>query len=483
MGLTEALGAWTDGRGPLYERLAHAIRTAVARRDIHPGSKLPPERHLAALLTVSRSTVVAAYDLLRNDGTLESRQGAGTWVRAHDGAPLSVDAPREVGNHPLFRTLLECRTDTIGFTVGCPEAVSFVPRTLAAVARDEAPELMRTTGYKPMGLTALREQVAQMFTDDGVPTQSDQILITAGAQQAIVLTALGFLRPGDTALVEEATFPGALDAFTLAGARVASIAMDDAGARADSLRDALARTNARLVYLIPSFHNPTGITMPETRRREILRVARESGIPVVDDTTLADIVLDDRPRPLPLAASGDTDAVVTVGSISKLFWGGLRVGWIRAPDTTITRLARLKTALDLGSPLIDQAVAARLLPLRARAVAERRAGLAPRLAHLAELLREHLPDWRFAMPSGGLFVWAQIPRGDATEFAQVALREGVEIVPGTAMSPDGGHRDRVRLPFLVPEPALEEGIRRLGAAWRAYAPEPRRARASVEVLV
>jgi DNA-binding transcriptional MocR family regulator len=167
--------------------------------------------------------------------------------------------------------------------------------------------------------------------------------------------------------------------------------------------------------------------------------------------------------------------VLSAGSFSKRAWGGLRVGWLRGPAGAITRLAELKAMNDLGSPMLDQAIAARLVPHFDRLRADQRAMLRRNLTVVGDLLAESLPSWEWREPTGGPSLWIRLPFGTAASFAQVALRYGVEVIPGDVMSPDGSHGDHIRFPYTGEPPVMEETIRRLAQAWRSYAPaeEPR----------
>ena len=215
--------------------------------------------------------------------------------------------------------------------------------------------------------------------------------------------------------------------------------------------------------------------MPKTARREVARIAVELGVPVIDDGTLADLVLDGAPPPL-IASFAPDAPVLTIGSLSKLMWPGLRIGWVRAPEPIVERLARLKSANDLGSPLLTQAIAVRLLGVLDEARRLRKLELKPRRDVMADLLKDHLPDWNFRLPAGGLFFWVKLPVGDSREFAQVALRHGVLILPGPTMSATEQHGPFLRIPFLAEPKAMRAGVRRLTAAWRDYQAGDRRER-------
>jgi DNA-binding transcriptional MocR family regulator len=203
---------------------------------------------------------------------------------------------------------------------------------------------------------------------------------------------------------------------------------------------------------------------------------------LIDDCTLADIALEGATPP-PLAAYAPQAAIITIGSLSKLVWPGLRVGWVRAPAWIVERLARLKSSLDLASPLLTQTVAVRLVEDIDRARRLRRLQLKPRRDLLAALLRKHLPEWTFRVPSGGLFLWAKLPRGDSRELAQVALRHGVIILPGPHASAAGRYESFLRIPFLAEPETLRTGVKRLSAAWKDYHSNSRPARDPRVVVV
>lgn len=469
--LATLLGDWSAGDGPLYRQLATALRRAIEAGAIPAGTVLPPERQLARVLSLSRSTVVSAYERLKTDGWLMSRQGSGTWVADRDAGP---DADAVVASR-LFQPIPEdappaAGEDLIELTIAAAPGSAAVAETIAALDPADVAALTATHGYLPPGLRELRAAVADRFSRSGVPTTEEQVLVTTGAHQAISLIARHVLQPGETVLVESPTFPGALDALRGTGARLVPIPVDDDGPRVDAIADLATRTSPRLIHVTPTFHNPTGAVMAAERRRALVDLARELRVPVVDDLALVDISLDDVAVPPPLAALDPEAPILSVGSVSKLFWCGLRVGWIRASEAVVARLQRTKTVADLGSPLLDQLVATRLLDRVEDARAERAAALRPRRDALEALLEEHLPAWRWRRPRGGFSLWVELPHGSGDEFADVAARHGVAIVPGSSLSADETHRRFVRLVYIADTDTLERGVARLAAAWDAYAP-------------
>jgi DNA-binding transcriptional MocR family regulator len=480
-----ALGNWSAGEGPAYRRLAAALKAAIRAGEVGPGQRLPAERVLARLLSLSRTTVVAAYEILRQEEWLESRQGSGTRVASGSGAASAL--PPEEGTvsfrgHPVYRGLIEGSGGTIEFLGAHLPGNDLLSRDLATVDRKALAEILRGPGYLPMGLPALRRGIAVHLTRRGLPTTEEQILVTCGAQQAIAIAGAAFVRRGDAVVLENPTYLGAIDIFTSLGARLMPVPVERDGVSADRLREIVTRTAARLIYLMPTFQNPTGALMPERKRRAVARLARERGVPVVEDNTLADLPLGGDPPP-PLAAFDAEAPILTVGSLSKLFWGGLRVGWIRSSEAFLARIARRKIMADLGGSVLSQLAAVRLLARADEMREARRRELREKLEKLTRLLERHLTDWTWTPPAGGLSLWARLPRGNSDEFAQLALRHGVSIVPGSLASPEGGSSEHVRLPFVLDAESMEEGVRRLAQAWSAYGAAARRDRARVDVLV
>lgn len=196
-------------------------------------------------------------------------------------------------------------------------------------------------------------------------------------------------------------------------------------------------------------------------------LASEFHIPLIEDLALRELWFHEPPPP-PIASFAPEAPILTVGTMSKVFWGGLRVGWVRAPEHIIARLARLKVVADFGTPVISQAISTRLLPLTAATAAWRRVDLQERLAALRAAGAEHLPDWEFNNPPGGLAVWAKLPSPRAEDLARCSGDHGVDLVPGFAFAVDHHrHPDRIRLPFVAAPDIIEEGVRRIADAWES----------------
>lgn len=486
-GLVPSLAGWTSmGSGPLYRRLAEAIRGAVRRSEMPSGTRLPTERALAVELSVSRSTVVAAYDLLREEGWLESRQGSGTWVRRHSSVVrFGEDRAGFVGRATAsFRALIEGPGEGVEFTCAALTAADLFAGPAMARALEDLDRAARDgIGYEAIGYAPLRAAIADHLTRRwSMPTTMDEVIITTGAQQAVGLAAALYARPGDVALVEDPTYLAAIDMFTAAGLRLLPVPIGVQGIRADRLRDAAMASSPRLAYLMPTYHNPTGALMPARERIEVAAAANDLQLPIVEDLTVADLPLGDEPPPPIGAFQGDVP-VLTIGSLSKLLWGGLRIGWIRAPAPVVQRLARMKLVTDHGTSTVSQIVALHLMDDLDAIRERRRETVRERKAMLEGLLGEWLPGWTWDPPDGGLCLWVRIPVGDATSFALTATRHGVTVVPGPMTSVDGKFSDRIRLPFVLDPDAMRDGVERLAAAWREFEAEADGAPRAVRIVV
>jgi DNA-binding transcriptional MocR family regulator len=466
------LSAWTARTGPLYLRLADAITDAIAQGAVGAGTRLPPERALALHLAVGRGTVGAAYDTLRARRVVVTRRGSGTYVAG--GA-----VPSALHRSPLLSNLLDPRVAPIDLSVAAAQLDGELPGTAYSLL--DAARHTPAHGYAPMGIAALREAIAERITREGAATAPDEILITGGGQGAISLLASSLLRGGDRVLVEAPTYPAAIEVFARAGARIEGIARDHAGALPEELERALARGPVRLIYLIPTCHNPTGGVMSERRRHEVLSLAQRAGTTVIEDAVLTPLLLDGAAPP-PLV-SLDQERVYLIGSLSKTIWGGLRVGWLRAPADVVMRLGRLKVAYDLGGPALTQLAALDCFARYDELVASRRALIRVRLDALLRAVAELLPDWTFPVPRGGLCMWVALPRGSGDDLAQLALRRGVAVTPGSSAAQNDEYLGYLRLSAGPPPARIREGVERLAAAWEVMDEMPAGARSEPALTV
>lgn len=442
-------------RSPAYAGLAEALVLLIGDGRIGSDVRLPSERSLTAALDVSRTTVTRAYAMLCEAGYAEARHGSGTWTRVPGGRSRAHD-----------RALLPLGSgeDVIDLTCAAPSAPPGVAQAYAA-AVEELPAYLAGTGYFPLGVDHLREEVAQHFTDRGLPTSPGQVMVTPGALAAASVVARALSGPGDRVVVESPTYPNATLAVAHSGARLVPAAVDPEGWDLAELAATARQSAARLAYLIPDFQNPTGHLMDDASREELAAHLRRTGTTPVVDEAHQQLALDDGladAMPLPFAAHHP--GTVTLGSAAKSHWGGLRLGWVRAPEPLMETLLQARVGLDLGTPVLEQLALAHLLADDS-VVRANRARLRGQRDALVAAVAEHLPSWRFHAPAGGLALWCQLPHAAATRLAHACERRGVVLSPGPVFAVEGGLDRYVRIPWTRPVTDLQEAVRRTSEAW------------------
>ena len=475
--LARLLGKWNSGAAPAYRQLADVVRLLVLDGRVALDTALPSERALAETLGVSRTTVTAAYAHLREQGFLSSGQGSRGRTRIPHPGALGTPAPGT--------SLVTGPVASAGPGLAVPEGLidlayaslpasgEMVHRAFAA-ALTELPAVLPGFGYDAIGLLPVREAVAARYTAAGVPTAADQILVTSGAQHALNIIIRALAGRQDKVLVEHPSYPNALDAIRAAGCRPVPVAFAQAGPAVGSpaagnaaswdmaaLKTALTQQRPKMAYLVPDFHNPTGQLMPDVQRRQLVRAAAAAGTVVVVDETLRDLNLDavETSHMAALSAS-----VVTIGSLSKSHWAGLRTGWIRASESMIQRFAAARTALDLGGPMMEQLAAAHLVRALDEPLPARLAALRDNRAALLELLAGYLPEWETQRPAGGLSVWCRLPAPISTALTVIAPDFGIRLAAGPRFGVGGAFERYLRLPFTLPPEQLETAVVALRSA-------------------
>lgn len=449
------------GRHPAYAGLAEALRLAIGDGRIPHDTRLPSERDLMATLDVSRTTVTRAYAVLRERGYAAARRGSGTFTRIPGGRARSLD-----------RVLSPRAADESVIDLNCA-ANAAAPGVAAAyeAAVAELPAYLSGHGYYPAGLPELQCAVAASYAARGLPTQPDQIMITPGSLAATAVVARSLVRPGDRVLVETPVYPNAPLSFSGAGGRLVTSPIDDAGWDLETLEATLRRSAPKVSYLIADFQNPTGHLMNDAdRTRLAVALARSRSVAVVDESH-QQLALEGQTMPAPLASYIERAGAeaITVGGASKTYWGGLRIGWLRAPLSRIGALTEARLTLDLGVPVLEQLVLARLLAGPDAVLASHRQRLREQRDVLASSLTEKLPAWSFLVPAGGLALWCQLPAPLATLLVAEAEQRGVVISPGPVFAPQGGLASRVRIPWTRPAEELVVAVDRLAEAWAAVA--------------
>jgi DNA-binding transcriptional MocR family regulator len=452
--LLRLLGDWRDG-GPAYAALAAGLRALIVEGRLPPYTRLPSERAAATALGVSRNTVTAALDLLRDHGYLTSHRGTGSWVslprtsRDRPDEPLPIDG------------------DVIDLTVASLPAPPELARLALAAATSFTRELSGH-GYDPFGVPATRAAVADYLTAHGLATEPAQVLITQGALHAWDLALRTLAQPGDRILVESPTYPAALDAVRAHGCVPVAIPIGPDGWDLGFMRAVLRDVRPRLGYLIPDFQNPTGVRISAEQRAIAAREARVAGVLLVSDESLAELWYEPEPLPPSLAHGDLGSGVLAVGSLSKPVWGGLRTGWVRATPELVRRFALARSSQDVAGPVLDQLLAAEVLAEGDRLFPARRAMVRERRDALLDALSVACPSWRVTRPTGGMSTWVELPDGTSSSvLAARAIEHGVRVAPGARFSDHGGFEQRLRLPFSQPPERLREAVRRLAAVERA----------------
>jgi DNA-binding transcriptional MocR family regulator len=458
--------AASSRRLPAYRALADGIRLLILEGRLPAAARLPAERELAVTLRVSRTTVAAAFEALRAEGFLASRRGSGSWTAVPAGRPLPG------------RALEPLPPEAVGSVIdlGCaalPAPEPWLTRAFQA-ALAELPPAARTHGDFPAGLPALRQALADRYTARGVPTMPEQIMVTTGAMGAVAAICRLFASGGERVAVEHPSYANVLQLMREAGARLVPVPMADglSGWDLPAWRRLLAVASPRLAYVVADFHNPTGALATDGQRGELVAAARAAGTLLVVDETMADLALDLAPgerSPRPVCAfDHGGSGVITVGSASKAFWAGLRIGWVRAAPEVIRSLVGGRAYADLSSPVVEQLAVAWLMTSGGwdEAIAQRRAGVRENREALVGSLRNRLPDWEFRVPSGGLTLWVRTGGLSGSRIADVAERLGVRVPSGPRFGVDGAFEGYLRLPFTVAGRAADEAASRLAAAAR-----------------
>lgn len=470
---------------PLWRQIYQQLRERILSGSLPPGTRLPPERHLAASLGVNRATVVQAYRELAADGLVAARVGSGTRVMAQgpepltpqEGRPVSVAPPEPPAapfdwsaqlamqpwpaEPPLLREARAVRSGSRqGISLARGElAPELLPTRELSQLLQEAAAANLPWGYGPLaGYGPLRQVLAQRLGR----TAPDEVVITSGAQHGLALVARALAEPGDAVVVENPSYYRSLTLFSGLGLRVLPVPVDAEGMRTDALATLLDRQRPRLIFVMPNFQNPTGTCLSPLRRRQLLSLARLHRVPVVEGDSYGDLWFD-APRPS-LRELDPTGPVLYVGSFSKSVAPGLRLGWVVAPPPVADRLAAVQGQQENGLPLVGQWV---LTELVTRGWLDShlhwlRGELRQRRDALAHALARHLPDCRWQLPAGGYHLWLEPQENlSALSWFRAAARSGVVVMPGDLYGSPLG----LRLSFSCSTPAeLEEGVRRLARA-------------------
>ncbi len=449
---------------PLYRQLHIALRAAIENGTLAQGARLPATRELATQLGVNRATVSSAYELLEADGLLRGHVGRGTFVTSPDKSPIA-NPPQAPDSLVRFDT---SRPSELLFPLDAFRAT--VDEVVHSNEASAILQLGSTFGYAPLRRYLLEEAKA---AGDAGP--DDDILITNGCQQAFDLIQRVFASNGETVLLEDPVYAGLRNVFQRGGARVLGIPLTKDGLDLEAASRAIDTHAPRLIVITPTFQNPTGSTMPASARQELLRLARNAGVLVIENDLYAPLRYAGEPvssiKRMAVAGESPADTIL-LRSFSKIAFPGLRVGWAIGPRHLIARLAEAKQASDLHTDQLSQAVLLRFAQsgrLDAHRVKALAAG-ADRLRTTLEACAEFLPPGTtVTRPEGGMNVWVRLPEAlDAGELANRAEREGVSYLPGKYFAVNRVESNAFRLSFagLTPD-EIRRGLRVLGEIFKA----------------
>ncbi|MBY0551425.1 MAG: PLP-dependent aminotransferase family protein [Candidatus Obscuribacterales bacterium] len=509
--LSPALKA-RDRRYPVYARIKDRIRESILNGQLRDRERLPADRELATILELDRSTVARAYAELAAEGLVESSVGRGTFVTRTESSMDSVprtDRADLAGTsqlrrqdrtptstspiiwHEKFSRFSESVSGFIGkqplagpgarqcisFAAGVPSLEFFPQADFESIFADfsRSPECRRMFAYTSAeGEESLRAEILNHLRNQGMSVDEDELIVLSGSQQGIDLVARTFLDPGDSVAIEDPSYFWATCNFTAFGARMLPVPVSETGINLDFLEAALSRRRVKILYIMPSFQNPTGSTMPAEQRKELLSIAARYQVAVFEDNFVGDLSYDGSALPPLRSHPGSRDLVIHQSTLSKSLCPGLRIGWMVAPAEAMKRLLQSKRVSDLSTNSISQVIVAEYL--RRGLYKEHLTGLRTAYAQRRDIMCAALEssfssgELRWSKPAGGMFIWAALPSDcSARELLPYAETEGVLFSPGDLFFVGADRREFLRLSFVQSNEAeIEEGIHRLAIAVRTY---------------
>jgi 2-aminoadipate transaminase len=472
---------------PLYMQLRDQLRALVHDGELRPGDRIPATRELAVQLGVHRTTVANAYAELEADGLIRGHVGRGTFICGEPNGTKITPAPPtlngnggvrweslfadERGEETLSRLLQPAMADSISFVTARPDEKYFPVAELSnccqTVMKREGAQLLQfgpSDGYPP-----LKKALLEMLRAEGLAVKDENLLITGGCQQALDLLCKAFLRPGDSVLLENPTYPGAIAIFASARVRCLGVPVETGiepgttpGVDLVALEATLLSNRVKLMVLTPDFQNPTGATLPIAVRRKLLEIAARYQVPIVEDHIYARLHGASE-HISPLKQMDRANLVIQIDSFSKVAFPGLRVGWCVAPASVIERLRLVKQTTDLHTDQLAQAILAEFMRRGqlVKHISKMRKVYARRLQVMEAALKRHMPEGtRWTHPAGGMCLWLELPPGFDSSELLIHLRErGVLFAPGRYFFLQNPHPNTLRLSFTnVDERHITRGI-------------------------
>ncbi|MFJ8236068.1 PLP-dependent aminotransferase family protein [Ureibacillus sp. NPDC094379] len=465
-----------NAKKAIYKQLAEYMEQGIADGTFPPDKPLPSERYLAKELNVNRSTVVAAYDELEANGLIQRNRGSGTtiskdiWGIAKKRIPSwnrYIEAGSFLPNLPVTQRIRKEAVEhqLINLASGELSEDLFPLKSLREITSTRS--FIGSLGYDhPQGSAILRGTLTKHVKQyRGIETNSSSILITSGAQQALHLVVQCLLKPGDAVAIENPSYNYSLPIFQSAGIKVYDLPVHEEGINSDELLSLYKKHRIRMIFLNPSYQNPTGYLMNAQQRKAILEISSEYGIPVVEDDPYS--LTSFNGEKIPTLKSMDVHGnVLYISSLSKIVASGLRIGWIIGPTSVIERLADAKQQIDFGHSSFTQWIANDFMESENfqthmnRLVKE----LEKRKKQIVESLNFYLKDeMEFIVPNGGIHLWVHIKKDHhESQLLEESMKRGIIYVPGSTM---GSSKGFVRFTFAREnEQSIDEGIKRFAEA-------------------
>ncbi|MTI83071.1 MAG: PLP-dependent aminotransferase family protein [Firmicutes bacterium] len=472
-----------QSKAPLYLQIAEAVTAKIKDFSLPPGSKLPPERELAEIIGVSRTTAINAYRKLEQQGLIQSKIGSGTYVAESSDAAdeLSSAVPwsqlfKPYPQTPLSSIMKEMVSvlnfdEIISLGTGMPDPAYYPVEQFETLLHRHMGSFNKNAfaHISTEGFAPLKSSVAAHVRSKGINATAEETIILSGSQQGLYLLSNVLLEPGDYVVTESPTFIGAIQVFQAAGAKVLTLPTGE-GFSLSILEDYLIRYRPKMLYVIPTFQNPTGSVLSESRRRELLSLASRHRLVVVEDDPYSELYFEDKP-PLPLKAMDTYGGVVYLSTFSKILFPGLRTGFIVSDPALINRLAVEKQYVDLHSSNISQLMLH--LYLEHGDLAGHLSGMRKiykkRRDVLAKAIKRNFGDQIvFNLPGGGFYFWCKINSSVTTnKLLHETTKNGVTFIPGNAFYSDLSGDREFRLCYAsIDESTISEGVKRMSKSFQ-----------------
>lgn len=475
------------GNRPAYLQIKDYLKELILAKVLQAGSKLPASRELSTILKVSRNTIVQAYQYLEDDGFVYTVLGQGTFVAQVDyrleNKPSGIsclDWPERITGPARTATELDIEKHELKWTKGLISFKSIAPdENLFEMPEFKKAFLQRISlqgekllnygyakGYKP-----LIDYLVYYMKNKGVDPNGKDILITNGFTEAFNLMLEALCRPGDAVLCENPTHNTSLKIMRLAGLDITGIPMTETGIDSQKLEAALSEKQYKLGYLIPSYHNPTGLVMPLEKRMAVLDSFTRHGVPLIEDGFNEELKFSGSHVAPLVALAGGANHIIYLGSFSKILFPGLRVGWIMGDTNLISILESLKRCKNIHTSTLDQALLYEYLQSGQFEKYLKKARKAYKERHEAavKLARQYIPC-RKIWGQGGLHIFMELEEGqNARDILNICYQKGVLFLPGDIFYSDGGGANTFRLGIsrVTPE-VMEQGFRIIGETIREY---------------